>query len=113
MKATPMWEVFAEMRRAKVKHGPRYVTALPAFGRSGAMFHMLTKLKGADRAARAVCDGDAPCQLAVLIEEVCEVADAFDRGLDPRSELVQVAAMALAMLGVEPSVVTADGGDAA
>ncbi len=39
-----------------------------------------------------------PSQMTVLLEEIGELADAIGQGHSPRDELIQVAAMAYAML---------------
>lgn len=64
---------------------------------------MIARLREALENARFICDGPIPTRLGILIEEVCELADDVVDGEEYRAELVQVAAMSLAWLGVDPS----------
>lgn len=104
-------EVFAEMRRARELHGDGYMGNLSLIHRydsagperNGHQWEMLRHLRAALAEARAICDSKSPTRLAVLVEEFCEFADEVPRIPNrSREELVQVAAMALAWLGVDP-----------
>ena len=98
-------DVLAEMRRAREVHGDGYMGNLElVHEQTTEQEELRYALHRAGRMARAICDGPEPTRLAVLVEEVCELADDIDRVPFPRDELVQVAAMALAWLGVDPCV---------
>lgn len=96
-------EVLAEMRRARDKHGAGWMGNLSLIQKdTDTQRTMRESLEEALFCARTICDSDEPTRIAVLVEEVCELALGVRCVPFPRDELVQVAAMALAWLGVDP-----------
>jgi len=95
--------VFAEMRRARALHGDGYMGNLAQIAptRPSARMRLLGLLSELETEARWQCQND-PNRASVLAEEVAEALIDAIGGKDPRTELVQVAAMVLAWLGVEP-----------
>ncbi len=85
-----------EQARAQQKHGKRYITNLPDAIWDEPHETMCIALKVALHSARCICDGPNPTRIAVLVEEVCEVAECVFGGLtyDADPELLQVEAMA-------------------
>jgi hypothetical protein len=84
--------VTAEQERARAKHAGNALATLPAI--ANGHHAMLYHLHLAGQEARRLCDRGPASKLAVLVEEVAEVADDVLLGRDPDDELVQVAAMA-------------------
>lgn len=97
--ANALHEVFDEMRRAHELHGDNYIGNL----RLDWNHISAGTLAGqAGKVAKAAQDDGYISRLDVLLEEVGELADDVLANRDYHVELVQVAAMALAWLGVEP-----------
>lgn len=89
-------DVTAEMRYAAEKHQDRYMSAIVG---NEDHFGFLVSVFELGQRARYICETDpTPGPMAVLVEELGEVADELIRGHDPRRELVQSAAMSLAWL---------------
>lgn len=90
-----------EMRSAEKKHGADYMGNLPEGHSHARSQQTLAGASAVGRIARDDCDKGPASRFSVLMEEVGEVADAILAGEDPTEELLQVAAMALAWLGVD------------
>lgn len=102
---TTIDDIYDEQERAKAKHGASYMGSLRSIYIYDILHNTMTAcLKAALVFARLICDGEHPTRIAVLVEEVCELAEYLEDDGAPQEandELVQVAAMALAWLGVE------------
>lgn len=99
---TALRATLLEMRSAEKKHGRNYMGNLPDDPKKNRLV-VLKKASSVGATARMFCDttGHEAGRFSVLMEEVGEVADALLSGEDPTEELIQVAAMALAWLGVD------------
>ena len=94
--------VFDEMRRAKELHGEGYMGDLRQVVYDSSW--SLDKAIEAGEAARGRMEESSspPAKSDVFLEEVGELMADLRGGFEPTEELVQVAAMALAWLGVDP-----------
>ena len=101
---TSIEDIYDEQANARAKHGERYMGNITTIYQYDAMHSAMTAaLLAALGIARHICDGPNPTRMAILAEEVCELAEDLARDECPNTsdELIQVAAMALAWLGVE------------
>ncbi|MEI6726330.1 MAG: hypothetical protein WCN81_08930 [Actinomycetes bacterium] len=95
--ADTMTAFLTEMDRAEKKHGDGYMGNIT--GRHSDVL-VLREAIITGSLARHVCDRETPGPFDVLMEEAGELAADISQGRDIRSELTQVAAMALAWLEV-------------
>lgn len=97
--------VFAEIRRARDLHGEVFMGNLKRVHNDDWTMDLV--IEAGDKARKRLEDGDLS-KFDVLLEEVGELAMDLSNGHEATEELIHVAAMALAWLGVEPDVEDVD-----
>lgn len=96
-------EVLAEMNRARELHDENYMGNLRQVAYDYSW--TLDKAVDAGEAARKRMEDSEgpPCKSDVLMEEVGELMADLKNGFEAKHELIQVAAMCLAWLGIDPA----------